>query len=95
MYPSKQDRAGSSKQGRAGVLKKTTNEQRLMGPMRSERWLNINIFFQKLLARGGGEVTNFFPIYQTFFGHIVNFPEILNFLWAYRNFSVQHTKILP
>ena len=27
--------------------------------------------------------------------HIVNFPEILHFFRAYRNFSVQHTKILP
>jgi hypothetical protein len=50
-------------QGRAGVLKKTTNEQRLMGPSRSERWLNINIFPKIVGERegggGGGGIVNF------------------------------------
>jgi hypothetical protein len=77
-------------QGRAGVLKKTTNEQRLMGPSRSERWLNINIFPK--IVGGGMKEANFFRIYQNlsahivtfpgmqkFSGHIVNFTEILNF----------------
>ena len=60
------------RQGRAGVLKRATNEQRLMGPRRSEGWLNINIFFQKLLAGGGG-------------GDVANFSGHKN---AYENFSV-------
>jgi hypothetical protein len=30
--------------GLLGVLKRTTNDQHLMGPRRSERWLKINIF---------------------------------------------------
>jgi hypothetical protein len=30
-------------QGRAGVLKRTTNEQRLMGPKLSEGWIKIGV----------------------------------------------------
>jgi hypothetical protein len=57
-------------QGRAGVLKRTTNEQRLMGPRPGDSCLNIKIFSPKLLAGGGA---------QFFSGRTKNFPDISEF----------------
>ena len=84
-------------QGRAGVLKKTTNEQRLMGPRRRERQLNINIFSKKCWPGGGWKVANFFRIYQNFSAHIVIFPGMQKFFRTYRQFSVNtnHSGHMP
>ena len=74
--------------------------------MRSERWLNINIFSKNCWRAGAGG-GDFFRIYQNFSVHIAFFPEMQKFFRTYRqfsgntkfreyrNFSVQHTKILP
>jgi hypothetical protein len=56
-------------QGCAGVLKKTTNEQRLMGP--SERWLNISIFWPifSRYTKNFPHISYFFLECKTFSGH--------------------------
>jgi hypothetical protein len=56
-----------------------------MGPRRGDGWLNVNIFFQKLLAGEGGGVG-----FANFFRTCVIFPEILKNFQAFRNFPSHH-----
>jgi hypothetical protein len=70
-------------QGRAGVLKRTTNEQRLMGPRPGDSCLNIKIFSPKLLAGGG---RNFFPDVQKIFPTYQNFVKFFQNIFVNLNF---------
>ena len=72
-------------QGRAGVLKRTMNEQRLMGPRPGDSCLNINIFSPKLLAGGGGG-RKFFPDVQKFFRTYRNFVKFFHNIFVNLNF---------
>jgi hypothetical protein len=68
-------------QGRAGVLKTTTNEQRHLrqrGPRRIEGWVNINV---SGMGGGGGGRS---PILQKCYTK--NFPHILQFFLEYKIF---------
>jgi hypothetical protein len=61
------------------VLKRTTNEQRLMGPRPSNGWPNINIFPNNYW--GGGrqffpDIQKVFPTYRNFSLNTKVFPDI-------------------